>query len=108
MLIGKLMVAGSFFCGLDKLTDSTLVFYGDVIFEKYVLRDIIEKDADIVVKAYDNVILNSDDSQKLHNEIIYLHDKVVTSIGSGFINSENKKFVGITKLNKRTLEFLKN
>lgn len=102
------------FCAKEKLTDSVIVSYGDIIFEKNVLQKLIDstEDYSVVVDKnwakywkvrFENPL---DDAESLvldkNDYIINIGQKVQHR------NEINGQYIGLMKFQGRGIEFLKN
>ena len=102
------------FCAKEKLTDSVIVSYGDIIFEKQVLENLIDSKDDISVvidknwKKYWEVRFKNPlyDAESL----VVDEDQFIRNIGQKVQNLDEiqGQFIGLMKFQKNGLEDIKN
>ena len=104
----------SLFCAEDKLSTSTIVSYGDIIFESKVLKKIIESKDDFSVVIDKNWLdywkirfenpLNDAESLKIND------DGFITNIGQKVteINEIQGQYIGLMKFQNEGIKYLKS
>ncbi len=104
----------SLFCAIDKLTSSTIVSYGDIIFEKQVLEKLIDSthDFSIIVdkkweeywKIRSNNPLSDLESLRIDSE------QNITSIGQNVetLNEIQGQYIGLMKFQNNAIESIKS
>ena len=104
----------SLFCANDKLSNSTIVSYGDIIFEPKVLKKIIESKDDFSVVIDKNWLdywkirfenpLNDAESLKIND------DGFITNIGQKVteINEIQGQYIGLMKFQNEGIKYLKS
>ena len=103
----------SLFCAEEKMTDSIIISYGDIIFEKNILEKLIESKDDCSITVdlrwkeyweirFDNLL---DDAESLEFD----KNNFVTNIGQkvSSINDIHGQYIGLMKFKGKGLEFLK-
>lgn len=101
------------FCAEEKLLDSTIISYGDIVFEKQVLEKLIDSDDDISVvidKSWEKYwkirfgnILDDAESLILENEYIQNIGKKVDSL-----KEIHGQYIGLMKFQNNGIKNLKN
>ena len=101
----------SLFCASEKLNESTIVSYGDIIFEKNVLQKLIESDDDLSVvidKNWKKYWETRFDNPLNDAESLVLDDGYISNIGQkvNSINQIQGQYIGLMKFQKKGIRFL--
>lgn len=102
------------FCAKEKLLDSTIISYGDIIFEKQVLKKLMNNSSDIAVVVDKNwekywkmrFKIPLDDAESLKFDV----DGFITSIGQKTSDLSNiqAQYIGLMKFQNNGIYDLKN
>ena len=99
------------FCAKEKLTNSVIVSYGDIIFEKYVLQKLIDSDDDLSVvidKNWKKYWETRFDNPLNDAESLILDDGYISNIGQK-VNSFDQiqgQYIGLMKFQNEGINFL--
>ena len=99
------------FCAKEKLSDSVIVSYGDIIFEKNVLQKLIDSDDDLSVvidKNWKKYWETRFDNPLNDAESLVLDDGYISNIGQkvNSIDQIQGQYIGLMKFQKKEIRFL--